>query len=122
MKSLITKVIAGHRTSVSVEDAFWEGLKEIAKQRHEGLAQLVACASEDVGGCECGGGGRQADHHGVVARPHRGHPQSRHKIATLLRRSNDRLLLRIVAPCAQTQPCRCIGDISVARAVTGACG
>ena len=50
MKSLITKrsiVIAGHRTSVSVEDAFWESLKEIAKQRHEGLAQLVGSIDAD---------------------------------------------------------------------------
>ena len=50
MKSLIIKrsiVIAGHRTSVSVEDAFWEGLKEIAKQRHEVLAHLVASIDAD---------------------------------------------------------------------------
>ena len=50
MKSLITKrsiVIAGHRTSVSVEDAFWESLKEIAKQRNEGLAQLVGSIDAD---------------------------------------------------------------------------
>ena len=50
MKSLITKrsiVIAGHRTSVSVEDAFWEGLKEIAKQRHGVLAHLVASIDAD---------------------------------------------------------------------------
>ena len=53
MKSLITKrsiVIAGHRTSVSVEDAFWEGLKEIAKQRHEVLAHLVASIDADQRG------------------------------------------------------------------------
>jgi len=36
-----------HRTSVSVEDAFWEGLKEIAKQRHEVLAHLVASIDAD---------------------------------------------------------------------------
>jgi predicted DNA-binding ribbon-helix-helix protein len=50
MKSLITKrsiVITGHRTSVSVEDAFWESLKEIAKQRNEGLAQLVGSIDAD---------------------------------------------------------------------------
>jgi len=36
MKSLIAKrsvVIAGRRTSVSVEDAFWESLKKIAAHR-----------------------------------------------------------------------------------------
>ena len=50
MKSPVVKrsiVIAGHRTSVSVEDAFWEGLKEIAKQRHEVLAHLVASIDAD---------------------------------------------------------------------------
>jgi predicted DNA-binding ribbon-helix-helix protein len=44
MKSLITKrsiVIAGHRTSVSLEDAFWGGLREIAKGRGETLTELV---------------------------------------------------------------------------------
>jgi predicted DNA-binding ribbon-helix-helix protein len=33
MKSLVIKrsvVVAGHKTSVSLEDAFWKGLKEIA--------------------------------------------------------------------------------------------
>jgi predicted DNA-binding ribbon-helix-helix protein len=45
MKSSVIKrpiVIAGRRTSVSVEDAFWQGLREIAKRRHETLSQLVA--------------------------------------------------------------------------------
>ena len=34
MKSTIVKrsiVLAGHKTSVSLEDAFWDGLKDIAK-------------------------------------------------------------------------------------------
>ena len=45
MKSPIVKrsiVIAGHKTSVSLEDAFWSALKEIAKARHLLLCQLVA--------------------------------------------------------------------------------
>jgi predicted DNA-binding ribbon-helix-helix protein len=33
--------IAGHRTSISVEDAFWEALAEIAAARGESLAKLV---------------------------------------------------------------------------------
>jgi predicted DNA-binding ribbon-helix-helix protein len=44
MKSLITKRsvrIAGRRTRVSVEDAFWESLREIAKVRNEALYKLV---------------------------------------------------------------------------------
>jgi predicted DNA-binding ribbon-helix-helix protein len=45
MKSPVIKrsiVIAGHKTSVSLEDAFWRGLKEIAGQREMTLSDLVA--------------------------------------------------------------------------------
>jgi predicted DNA-binding ribbon-helix-helix protein len=45
MKSLVTKrsiVIAGHKTSVSLEDAFWKGLKEIASDRDVTLSEMVA--------------------------------------------------------------------------------
>ncbi len=35
-------VIAGHRTSVSLEDAFWRALKEIAAQEGDSLAALVS--------------------------------------------------------------------------------
>ncbi len=35
-------VIAGHRTSISLEDAFWRALKEIAAQDGLSLAGLVA--------------------------------------------------------------------------------
>jgi predicted DNA-binding ribbon-helix-helix protein len=35
-------VIAGHKTSVSLEDKFWKSLKEIAAERGMTLAQLVA--------------------------------------------------------------------------------
>lgn len=35
-------VIAGHRTSVSLEDAFWRALKEIAAAEGGSLAALVA--------------------------------------------------------------------------------
>jgi predicted DNA-binding ribbon-helix-helix protein len=44
MKSLVVKrsiVLAGHKTSVSLEDAFWEGLKEIAKTKRMTLSDLV---------------------------------------------------------------------------------
>jgi predicted DNA-binding ribbon-helix-helix protein len=50
MKSLITKrstVIAGHKTSVSIEDEFWKGLQEIAKQRQETLSHLIASIDEE---------------------------------------------------------------------------
>jgi predicted DNA-binding ribbon-helix-helix protein len=45
MKSPVVKrsiVIAGHKTSVSLEDAFWKGLKEIARERAMTLSDLVA--------------------------------------------------------------------------------
>jgi predicted DNA-binding ribbon-helix-helix protein len=45
MKSPVVKrsiVIAGHKTSVSLEDAFWTGLKEIAAARNVTLSDLVA--------------------------------------------------------------------------------
>jgi predicted DNA-binding ribbon-helix-helix protein len=45
MKSLVVKrsiIIAGHKTSVSIEDAFWRGLKEIASDRRLTLSELVA--------------------------------------------------------------------------------
>ena len=45
MKSQVIKrsiVIAGHKTSISLEDAFWEGLKEIAGKRNMSLSNLVA--------------------------------------------------------------------------------
>ena len=34
--------IAGHRTSISLEDAFWDGLREIAEERKLPVAALVA--------------------------------------------------------------------------------
>jgi predicted DNA-binding ribbon-helix-helix protein len=35
-------MIAGHKTSVSVEDAFWAALKEIAQARRQSVAELIA--------------------------------------------------------------------------------
>jgi predicted DNA-binding ribbon-helix-helix protein len=45
MKSLVVKrsvVLAGHKTSVSLEDAFWKSLKQIAGRRHMTLSALIA--------------------------------------------------------------------------------
>ena len=39
-------LVAGHRTSVSLEDAFWEVLKELADRRGLSLNQLVAEVDE----------------------------------------------------------------------------
>jgi predicted DNA-binding ribbon-helix-helix protein len=50
MKSPVVKrsiVIAGHKTSVSLEDAFWKGLKEIANGRNMTLSELVATIDTD---------------------------------------------------------------------------
>jgi predicted DNA-binding ribbon-helix-helix protein len=50
MKSPVIKrsiVIAGHKTSVSLEDAFWQGLKDIAAARDMTLSELVASIDTD---------------------------------------------------------------------------
>jgi predicted DNA-binding ribbon-helix-helix protein len=50
MKSSVVKrsiVIAGHKTSVSLEDAFWRGLKEIARGRDMTLSELVAAIDDE---------------------------------------------------------------------------
>ncbi len=50
MKSPVVKrsiVIAGHKTSVSLEDAFWKGLKDIADDRDMTLSDLVSSIDTD---------------------------------------------------------------------------
>jgi predicted DNA-binding ribbon-helix-helix protein len=50
MNSTVVKrsiVLAGHKTSVSIEDAFWEGLKDIAKTKRKTLSDLVAGLDTD---------------------------------------------------------------------------
>ena len=50
MKSPVVKrsiVIAGHKTSVSLEDAFWQCLKEIATGREMTLSEMVAAIDTD---------------------------------------------------------------------------
>ena len=50
MKSSVCKrsiVIAGHKTSVSLEDEFWKSMKEIAGERGMTLQQLVAAIDGD---------------------------------------------------------------------------
>jgi predicted DNA-binding ribbon-helix-helix protein len=50
MKSSAVKhsvFIAGHYTSVYLKDEFWNGLREIAKGRHESLSQLLATINAD---------------------------------------------------------------------------
>jgi predicted DNA-binding ribbon-helix-helix protein len=50
MKSPVVKrsiVIAGHKTSVSLEDAFWSGLKEIAGRHDLTLSDMIAGIDRD---------------------------------------------------------------------------
>jgi predicted DNA-binding ribbon-helix-helix protein len=50
MKSPVVKrsiVIAGHKTSVSLEEAFWTGLKDIAASRRMTLSDLVGAIDSD---------------------------------------------------------------------------
>ena len=50
MKSPVVKrsiVIAGHKTSVSLEDAFWSGLKDVAAARSMTLSDLVGSIDAD---------------------------------------------------------------------------
>lgn len=45
MKSPVVKrsiVVAGHKTSISLEDAFWQALKEIARDRRMTLSDLAS--------------------------------------------------------------------------------
>ena len=45
MKSAVVKrsvVVSGHKTSISLEDAFWDQLREIARAQRLTLSKLVA--------------------------------------------------------------------------------
>jgi predicted DNA-binding ribbon-helix-helix protein len=48
-KSLVIKrsiVVGGHKTSVSLEDDFWDALKEIAREHRVALSDLVGSLDE----------------------------------------------------------------------------
>ena len=50
MKSTVVKrsiILAGHKTSVSLEDAFWRGLKDIATKRRMTMSDLVSSIDLD---------------------------------------------------------------------------
>ena len=50
MKSPVVKrsiVLAGHKTSISLEEAFWNGLKDIAMRRRRALSDLVSSIDAD---------------------------------------------------------------------------
>ena len=51
MKSLVVKrsiFLAGHKTSVSLEDDFWNALKKIAGDRHVTLADWSAASKRSA--------------------------------------------------------------------------
>ena len=50
MKSTVPKrsiVLAGHKTSISLEDAFWRALKDIASSRRTTLRDLINSIDTD---------------------------------------------------------------------------
>ena len=50
MKSPIVKrsiIVAGHKTSVSLEDAFWKGLNEIARARGLTMSEMVGAIDSE---------------------------------------------------------------------------
>ena len=50
MKSLVVKrsiVVSGHKTSISLEDAFWNALREIAEARNVTVGALVAAIDSE---------------------------------------------------------------------------
>ena len=52
MKSVIAKrsvIINGHKTSVSLEDAFWSEVKAIAAERNLSLSELVSLVDHERG-------------------------------------------------------------------------
>ena len=62
MKSPVVKrsiVVAGHKTSVSLEEAFWNGMKEISGLRNMTLSELVG----EIDGNRQQGNRDQASYH-----------------------------------------------------------
>jgi len=50
MKSIVAKrsiVIDKHKTSVSLEDEFWSGLKSIAAEKHLTLSELITSVDQE---------------------------------------------------------------------------
>ncbi len=41
--------IAGHRTSISLEDEFWQGLKALADSRNKSLADIIRQIDKERG-------------------------------------------------------------------------
>lgn len=69
-------VIAGHGTSVSLEQAFWDALKDIAAKDGVSLAALVAQVDETRGAANLSSALRVFALERAVARPSPAYPQS----------------------------------------------
>jgi predicted DNA-binding ribbon-helix-helix protein len=39
--------VAGHKTSISLEDDFWQSLRQIAEEREKTVAQLIAAIDDN---------------------------------------------------------------------------
>ena len=52
--------IAGHRTSLSLEDDFWEALKQMGKAQDRSIAQLIEEIDSNRGGRSLSGAVRSA--------------------------------------------------------------
>jgi predicted DNA-binding ribbon-helix-helix protein len=98
MKSPVVKrsiVVGGHKTSVSLEEAFWNGMKEISKERGITLSELVGGINTNRQQGSLSSGirlfvldhfkNRSAGSTGGTTRPHSSHGQHMAE-ATLLER------------------------------------
>jgi predicted DNA-binding ribbon-helix-helix protein len=88
MKSAIVKhsvVLEGHKTSVSLENEFWEGLREIAEVQKTNLSSLVRQVDRDRG---TGGNLSSAIRVYVFKHFHDGRPESAEPTIAKSRESN----------------------------------
>ena len=67
-------VIAGHRTSISLEDVFWDRLRGIAAERGLSLNRLAAMVDASRGGANLSSAMRVFVLEAEGARPSRGQP------------------------------------------------
>lgn len=61
--------IAGHRTSISLEQAFWDGLRHLANERGLSIAALVAEIDAARGGANLSSAVRVFVLEAIAARP-----------------------------------------------------
>ena len=69
-------VIAGHKTSVSLEDCFWKGLKDIARDRDLSLSNLVSAVGTERANANLSSALRVFVFQHFVGGPANGHAQA----------------------------------------------